>query len=461
MTGRNLAMTLAAWGCGLATPCLAQGYGGAPGYSAPGDVVTLPPEAGGYGYSSGAFGDASAMGGVSSPGYGAPPAYCPPGGGEAAYCPPEPEPWWKRRGCMIDKRWLKPARGSFVRLEYLLWEIEEPGTESFGAPFPQDFSPGTDIDFDENFLDIDFDPSEGFFDFNPELGTFGPVYVPNNDEIQLRDNSGVRVTFGIPTYEYGTIELSGWALEQASDHYEFRPRFDDFFFFFGTTPAISFATDVGDTPVTVGFGQVDTVYTSDLLGADANFVIDSLSPEGEGLKLKPLVGFKYVSLQEFQSVAGYSPTSPLLGPGNFALTSDTDNNYLGGTLGLRTELEHRWFILGLQPAVTFAGNIAKARVQTAPFFDPTEGTRETSSDYFDFAPILDLKAYARICLSDNLRLNVGYDAFWISKAYRAADVIDYRVDTDGGTTLESASSTERSADDVAVEGLSVGLEYIF
>lgn len=454
-------MTLAAWGCGLATPCLAQGYAGAPGYSAAGNVVTLPPEAGGFGYSSGAFADGVPMGDVSTAGYG-PPAYCPPGSGEAAYCPPEPEPWWKRRGCMIDRRWLQPARGSFVRLEYLLWEIEEPGSESFGAPFPQDFSPGFESDFDDDILDIDFDPSEGFFEFNPELGTFGPVYVPNNDEIQLRDNSGVRLTLGIPTYEYGTIELSGWALEQASDHYEFRPRSEGFFFFQDVDPAITFATDLSNTPVAVAFGRVDTVYTSDMLGADANFVIDSLSPEGEGLKLKPLVGFKYVSLQEFQSVAGYAQRSPLLSSSNnFALTSDTDNNYLGGTLGLRTELEHRWFVLGLQPAVTFAGNIAKTRVRTSPFFDPTEGTRESNSDYFDFAPILDLKAYARICLTDNLRLSVGYDAFWIARAYRAVDVINYRVNTDGGTTLESASTTERGADDVAVEGLSVGLEYIF
>src|SRR5690606_29762479 len=114
MTGRTLAMTLAAWSCGLATTCWAQGYAG--------NVVTLTPEAGGFSYSWGAFGDSGpAYGGMPPAGF-AGPANCPPGTPYGpATCDPEPACWWKLRPLLISPRLLKPARGSFVRVEYLLW----------------------------------------------------------------------------------------------------------------------------------------------------------------------------------------------------------------------------------------------------------------------------------------------------------------------------------------------------
>ena len=453
MTGRSLALTLAAWSCGLATPCLAQGYGSGPAYgpaySSPGGVVTMPPEAGGYGYSMGAFGDDPSMASVSPAGYSISGEYCPPA--------EDPEPWWKRRP-RLDRRLLAPPRNSFVRLEYLLWEIEDPGSEYLGARFPSEPGLGRDLDFDDDIFDTDFDPSQGFFVRDFETNTLGVVYVPRIDQISLRDNSGLRLTFGIPTYEYGTIELSGWVLEQASDHYEYGPK-PDSFFFFAPNPAISFNTEEHGRMLSVGFDQIDTVYTSDMFGADANFVIDSLSPPGEGFKLRPVVGVKYLSLQEYQSVNGHSD-APFSQGRDFSLTSDVTNNFIGGTIGLRTELVHRWFTVGLQPSATLGGNIAEGTVRTAPFFSVNDGAHNTES-YFSFAPILDLKAYARVCLTENLRLTVGYDAFWLAHAYRASDIIDYRIDTDGGTSLRSASRVKRQTDDVAVEGLSVGLEYVF
>lgn len=469
-------MTLAAWGCGLATPCLAQPYpvppgGMSPGHAAAGEVITLPPEAGGYGYSAGAFGDGAYVGGPA--GYGAP-EYCP---------PPEPEPWWKAQRCLIDKRWLQPARGAFVRTEYLHWEIEDPGKQFLGASFPETWGPGVELDFDDNPLDIDFDPSEGFFVADSQTSSVGTVYVPSTEEIQFRDNSGFRLTIGIPTYEYGTIEMAGWFLEQGSDQYLFGPQYEDFAqtnFFSDTAimpvttginaapfdfpsfpnPAISYANDLSDVPVVIGYDQLNMIYTSDMLGGDINFVVDALAPEGEGLKFKPLFGFKYVGLQEFQSVSGFG-TTPFVPAFSDTLTSDTANNYLGGTIGLRTEFEHHWFIVGVQPAVTFAGNIASAKVRQTSRVGFSEQTIETESDYFSFSPILDLKAYVRVCLTENLRVNVGYDAFWLAKAYRAGDVIDYRIDTQGGLSQRAASTTREKTDGLSVEGLSVGVEYIF
>jgi len=491
-TGRTLAMTLAAWGCGMATTCMAQSYGA-------GGVVTLPASASGYDYSSGAFGDnGAAFTGTAPAGYDAGGAYCPPQPGYGPACEPEPMPWWKKHSLCLSPRLLKPPRGAFFRTEYLLWEIEQPGSVLLGADPPKELSGSSDfLDFGDNIhpedpnriFENDFDPADGFIAFDPvtfdpfdEFGDFFK-YTPRMDELQLRDNSGIRLTLGIPTYEYGTIELSGWMLEQATDNYRFAgreifppglgilpidptdPDEDDFILVNSPgipfTPATLINVDGANAQQIIrSYDVLDVVYKSDLWGADAKFVVDALSPPGEGLKIKPIFGFKYVALNENMEQRGVS--QPTVGATTISsINSSTANNIFGGTVGLRTELVHRWFVAGLQPAVTFAGNVSEARVATDRLLGNADPYREVESDYFDFSPILDLNAYARICLTDNLRVTVGYDAFWLARVYRPARVIDYNLSTDGGTTIRSDFGTRKRADHVAVEGLSLGLEYIF
>ena len=459
-------MTLAAWGCGMATTSMAQSYGA-------GEVVTLPASASGYDYSSGAFGDSGAtFSGAAPVGYDAGAAYCPPPAAYAPACEPEERCWWKRHPLCISPRLLKPPRGAYFRTEYLLWEIEEPGSVLLGTDPPKELSGSVELDFDEEYFsnalfDTDFDPSNGYTTFDQQTGLFGFSYVPRLDEIQLRDNSGLRLTMGIPTYDYGTIEMSAWLLEQASDHYRFAQR--EIINPIGVNiPGVPFSPSnivkvdgSAANFLTRSHNQfLDVTYKSDMWGADLKYVVDSVSPPGEGLKLKPLFGLKYVDFDEGMYQLGRFQ-SPTFGPLDSSITADTHNAIFGGTVGLRTELVHRWFIVGLQPAVTFAGNVSQTRVATERFLGTTEPRQEATSDYFDFSPILDLNAYARICLTQNLRLTVGYDAFWLARVYRPARVIDYNVSTDGGTNLRTDFGTQKRADHVAVEGLSVGLEYVF
>lgn len=438
-------MVLAAMGCGLPSFCQAQSYGAAP-------VVTLPPEAGGFGgaYASPSFGDSDY---AAPAGYG---AACPPQGGPPTDCPPQPAShWpWKCRPLFISPKLLEPPRGTYLRLEYLLWEIEKPGKERLGADriadptLTQPFAPATDNT-----------TSDGF----PLLGG-GFGYAPIIDELQLRDNDGFRITAGVPLKNYGTLEASFWILEQASDHYEWIPR--ELFPGIEFNPTTSVTVDgvIGSDVANTGpFRVYDTLevdYESDMWGADARYVVDALSPPGEGLKFRPVFGFKYVGLQEAMHQKGQfeSLATP---PFSTTIDSDTDNTLLGGTVGLRTELDHRWFVLGIEPAVTFAGNIAQASVVTERFASPDEPRTEVDADYFTFSPILDLKTYARIKCSDNLSLHVGYDAFWLSRVFRPARVIDYNVATDASGGLASDFKVREEDDHVAVEGLSVGAEFIF
>jgi hypothetical protein len=450
----------------MATTSMAQNYGA-------GDVVTLPAAASGYDYSASAFGDSGAAYGAAAPaGYDAGGAYCPPPTAYGPACEPQQTCWWKKHPLLISPRLLKPPRGAYFRTEYLLWEIEEPGSVLLGTDPAKELSGVVDRDFDtelysNSLFDTDFDPSNGYTTIDQDTGLIGFSYVPRLDEIQLRDNSGIRLTMGIPTYDYGTIEMSAWLLGQASDHYRFAPR--AFIEPTGVTiPGIPFSPanivkvdgNASDFLTRNHNQYLDVTYKSNMWGADLKYVVDSVSPPGEGFKLKPLFGLKYVDFDEGMYQLGRFQSASF-GTLDSSITGDTHNAIFGGTVGLRTELVHRWFIAGLQPAVTFAGNASKVQVATARFLDPNEPRQQVSSEYFDFCPILDLNAYARICLTQNLRLTVGYDAFWLARVYRPARVIDYNVSTDGGTNLRTDFDTQKRADHVAVEGLSVGLEYIF
>ena len=477
-TGRLLTTAFAVVSCTLTATCQAQG--GSPA----GEVVTLPANASGHSYTSGAFGDAGPAPGA---------AYCPPPGG--GYCSPHAvveKPWWKKTPLFIHPGFIEPPRGAFVRLEYLLWEIEEPGGELIGAMPPAEAFGNPDQDFDEGFyshalFDDNFDPADGFATAqvvrspitDRPLNRVGFRYVPRMTELQLRDNSGLRGTIGIPTYEYGTIELSGWMLEQASDERRYMPRAivpqNDFFAFFDLEetiegfpvrprgeaffPSTSVSVNDGDEFLVIPYDHLDVAYRSDLWGADAKYVIDALAPDGEGFKIKPLIGFKYVGLQESMYQRGLIRNRT--GRTNIAsVNSSTDNTLLGGTIGIRGELVHRWFVLGVQPAVTFAGNIAEASVTSERLLGNQGPAHSVTSEYFDFAPILELNTYARIHLGDNCRFLVGYDAMWLSRVFRASRAIDYRV-TREGRSIRSDVDTSNTSDHVAVEGLSLGLEYTF
>ena len=143
-------------------------------------------------------------------------------------------------------------------------------------------------------FDTDFDPSNGFFQFDPDAGLFGFAYVPRLEEIQLRDNSGLPLTLGIPTYslrndrterlDVGTGERS-LPILQPGVHPGVGAGFGGIRF----NPATTMKVDGVAGLSSCNYSEfLDIEYRSDLWGADTKYVVDSLSPPGEGLKFKPL-----------------------------------------------------------------------------------------------------------------------------------------------------------------------------
>ncbi|MFK7822178.1 MAG: hypothetical protein AB8G99_26015, partial [Planctomycetaceae bacterium] len=86
---------------------------------------------------------------------------------------------------------------SWLRLEYLHWNIEDPGSRTIGAPIS------------------DADGREPVEVFDPNTGdTFGFSVVPNLDNISLNDTSAVRGTYGM-WFDGGSIEFSVFGSDEA------------------------------------------------------------------------------------------------------------------------------------------------------------------------------------------------------------------------------------------------------
>ena len=211
------------------------------------------------------------------------------------------------------------------------------------------------------------------------------------------------MTLGIPLAVDGTLELSSFILTRGHDSRTIGP---DFLGVVTTPLGAPVPATLGTTVTLDGATQPNFIhydydgayaqqYKTNLWGAEAKFVIDSLTPSGPGFKLKPFFGARYLmfneTLDQYGNYNTFGPTTAYIG------SRDTNNLY-GGVLGFRSELEHQWFVVGVEPSVTLGMNSASSRVRTNQFVDPTDPERTSTASFTSFSPILEGKAYARINL---------------------------------------------------------------
>ena len=349
--------------------------------------------------------------------------------------------------------------GSYYRVEYLHWNIQRPGNVLLGS---QPLSVR--------------DPSRPFpiFDNQIPANQIGTGVVPNLSEIGLRGNNGIRGTWGIET-SFGNIEANYFVLEQADDVTsvgDLRPQVER---------TLETDTDTDIFELSIGPGQFAGTslrlngnpsniielynrsftarYESDIMGAEVLMRFADIVHLGFplGMNIQPIIGFRFLQVHEklgqvgvFEDITGQAP---LL---TSRIDSDTNNNLFGPTIGMRYELPHPWFTLGVEPKFTLASNSNRARVATRQFrlaADPTVVTKDRSTY---FSPIGEVQAYARIRLSDSIRMTIGYSYMFISKLTRPHDNIFYNDNgifpTPPGVVLKSKST------DLRVQGLTLGIE---
>ena len=200
-------------------------------------------------------------------------------------------------------------------------------------------------------------------------------------------------------------------------------------------------------------------YTSDVWGALTQFVFDpGYHLFTRDLKVMPLVGFRYLSIQEQLRQEGKSTDIQSNAILTSIIDSDTTNYIYGPTFGFRMELEHPWFTVGVEPKIALALDSLRARVSTEQFRSFSDPTVVTEQESTIFSPVGEIELYARWHVHEHVTLHVGYSAIWAMQITRPERNIYYN---DNGPNSPPAILLDTKNDDMKIHGLTFGGEIRF
>jgi hypothetical protein len=344
-----------------------------------------------------------------------------------------------------EEIFCRVLRNVDVRLDYINWGISRPNTSLIGAqPGPGVLQP-----FFNQFGSVQTNATDIF----PVLDAFGnqvgQARAYDTTGVSLSENSGFQGTFSIPM-TYGSLELSGFILAKANS----APNPGGLP---GGTPGVdeSFAA----IPVTVGGQPSQTValfsqsfnqyYSSFVFGAEANIFFNAIVPKDYGFVIKPMVGFRYLGIDEHFDVVATN-----LGVPATTISSSTINNIYGPQIGSRFELLTKWFTLGVEPKIAFAVNQFAANINAS---DPTVGQSHDHDIEARFAPVGALDAYIKVPIQEHFRLYVAYNLLGTTNISRPQEQIDYDITNSGQNNTHLALGSSG----ILIQGYTVGCEFNF
>jgi hypothetical protein len=232
-------------------------------------------------------------------------------------------------------------------------------------------------------------------------------------------------------------------------------------------------------------GDIFVDMPSFLQGADAN--VSRNLARGEHFRLDGLAGFRWLNLREGlhiteSSLVQLAPQFVGLIPldGNTISVSDrfdTHNNFYGGQLGLRAEVNHkRWTLSFLgKVALGVSHEVVKVRgrttIDTQPAFEASGGLYAVSSNSGEFArstfavvPEAGLNLSFRV--TDHVSVFAGYNFLYWSNVARPGDQVDTSINPNfvpTSLTFGAAGGPARPAPnlrstDFFAHGVNMGLE---
>ncbi len=378
---------------------------------------------------------------------------------------------------------LQPVfNNMWISMEYLHWNIENPGDTLLGAPLPNIEDPSQPfgvIDRDNQFF------GTGRFlssDLAPNLNVpDGIARVPDTSRMDLSNTNGFRGTVGVNT-KFGGFESSVFVLENSEDHY------DSLYDVSTTTVAlvdingnlildpITGAVLAATLPVKYAaqplkengqavndrilyYDSFTADFSSQVWGANSAMVLN-IREVDRGLNFSATVGSKYLNIREKLLQRGDFTSLQTGIPINSSIDSVTQNHVWTPQLGLRTEFKHEYVTIGIDPRLGMGLNKWQGEVATdnlasdtiISFDDPAHETQVSSTV---FSPSLDLKAYAKIHVRDHLTLTVAYDFMWVGRVVRADEIINYDFGNPT-TTNPSGTVAQTHYQDFKIDGLSIG-----
>jgi hypothetical protein len=203
-----------------------------------------------------------------------------------------------------------------------------------------------------------------------------------------------------------------------------------------------------------------------------------------GVRVNSLFGYRFYRYDEgLRIVEVMNPTNPLFASGTQITSVDsftTSNTFHGGDFGLRTQYSWQNFCLGLRTSLAVGGvdrivKINGSQTTTVPNVAPVVQTGglfalPTNIGTFhkdDWTVIPEFTFDLTWKVRDYLRLRLGYTLFGLDRFARAADQLDFQVNStllppvSGTPTGPSRPAFIFKRDDVWVQNLSLGVELAF
>ncbi len=343
---------------------------------------------------------------------------------------PDPDEW---SAGPLDEFLSAATRQMRFRLDYMLWNFDEPGRVRLGAP-----------------VSGVVDTTQPFEVFDRLTGVSrGNAVVPDLQSATLMDINGIRGMFEVP-YRGGVFEASAWGTQQTGGA-QFKAVAPG-----GTQVATSLFENgipVSDNAIVYDF-SFETDLTSELYGGELTLVLDDPTP-GYGLKFRPMMGFRFINFQEHLHQNGIDTNGGTEPTRSVVIDSRTSNNVYGPQFGLRVELTHPRFTLGVQPSITAGLNDYSASVRAERLFTVSDPKLLTKETHTEWSPVFDLKVYLQAHISESLSLHVGYDLMWAHRVTRPYNNIYYDEILTGGTRAGNVVLHE-DMEDFMVDGLTIG-----
>ncbi len=354
---------------------------------------------------------------------------------------------WGYEDTPLDRLLKNAASGSWLRLEYLFYEVKRPGGATLGAPV-------------NGVADIT-EP----FDVFVSGTAIGQAQVVDLSSLDLNSINGVRGTIGVPLIG-GDFEANFWGLAQEAEQIYHGP----------TGGPVTLRPDAGVLPSPVppadGMFIATSTYvngaigdnlllydqsfratlTTQTWGTEANFILDRGQP-GEGFRMQPILGFRYLNMEEQLNQAGVFNSFGTLPDLTSQIKSHANNNLFGPQVGLRSILEHRAFDLSVDTMIMLGANNYQADVTTITLRSAVDPTIFTKSSDTELAAIASLGVNFRAKLNESVSITVGYNLIWADGVVRPFDSIYYN---DNGASAPADVVSRPNISNMYWRGLSVG-----
>jgi len=332
-----------------------------------------------------------------------------------------------------------------LKLEYLHWSLEGPDNILLSAPI----------------LGVP-DPTQPTPVFDRSTGIARGDGVALNYIDRTMETNGMRAALAFPV-ENGSLDWNVWGIfknestRPTASIYATRSTTipdDDLVVVtnFDVNGNLASNTNVYDTSYSV---NLDT----EMFGTGVNYILDPYLP-GEGFRMQPLFGFRFVSLRETMNQVGVDSGGGIGTPRTTTIYSKVENRVFGPTIGARAEYKHSRFTIGAEPKFTFGFNRDTNQVRTDQLFEATDPTIVSVQKNNEFSPTFQVSVYAKLNVNEHIRCFVGYDYLFIGQISRAYDIIDYNEDRTS-TNPATGTKVREQHSKFSADGITAGLEFIW